>query len=199
MPDNPLSRMALANAVHEMALKLMANFSFVGQEVGSNDCGFFCGYVLGLVKRRSGNMGSMTMSRADVYAARDKWLQEKIGGAGKRWLHPAEAGRYLASVGVTGYAEDKVGALGDASRALTHVRSALQSSANGIMIPYFGSGAGHWVAVLKEAVRTLPRGNQNVFYIYDPAPGLTVHGYWVAEAELGRVIVHNNTHSIVSA
>lgn len=141
-------------------------FSKVGQAPKSRDCGFFCGYVVGLHKAHNGNLMQMRMSRQDVYAFRDAYVgsTQKHNVPGHRWLLPDQMPSFLSSLGLTG-------------TTVTPPETELQSFIEdlnakvarpkcwGALVAFEGEEFEHWVAILRSS----PTDEGHRWLLYDPA------------------------------
>ena len=135
----------------------------VGQDPRSSDCGYFAGYAIKTYHDSgSDNPRDATMSRGQVYDARNV----SAGTTTRTFsttssLQPDNAGRYLATLGLGGYAARQISLRPD--RAYLRIVPDLCRDRNGIMFPSLG--VGHWYSLVAV--------HNNRFWIYDPTPRQT--------------------------
>jgi hypothetical protein len=148
----------------------MPRFDEVGQEPDSVDCGWFCGYVLGLNRRHDGRVHQMLMTQDEVYAAREDYLGHRGASRSiapsRHWLHPGQAPVYLGQRSVDGYGTRHVTLnMGNFEAVIGGFLR--HPACYGLMLPLIGTAGpdgvvpGHWIAILG------PMGSNWV--VYDPS------------------------------
>jgi hypothetical protein len=168
----------------------MPNFQYVGQEVGSNDCGFFSGYVLKLFKEFR-NFSNMSMTREEVYAARNGFKSSSHSGAGTEWLVPSEATRYLGALGMRGSVETLPNVRDGASILGVLLQVLSTEDCCGVMVAEVGQ-LFHWVAIFG--------GNEQAMVVYDPGPKEDgVHARVVDSATLSKALAYNGVGGLIRA
>ncbi|MCB1826046.1 MAG: hypothetical protein KDJ54_16300 [Candidatus Competibacteraceae bacterium] len=148
----------------------MPHISFVGQAIGSSDCGYFAGYVISLLFNNP-NPGTLQMTHEDVYLARNDFLASKwhkiINGPmwGTLGLYGDGMLQYLKHRGIHGYGIDKWNfPTQDGLQQL--ITENFPSRKNfGLLLAQGVGNSGHWVALLSQG-----RQNGNAaFYYYNSA------------------------------
>ncbi len=162
----------------------LRNYRTQGQAQGSNDCGYFCGWVVHLGNIAPYMDGVWNFSRSAVYSQRDSFLgrSRSSGLPGNSLLTDCAAPRFLSTMfgSCIGYS---------LLRTRSNLQTALQSTlatGKGVMLLLHPASAGlmqrnhtagHWVAVL-------PHRNRSRCYYYDPGSGGGPNG---TELELQQV------------
>ncbi len=175
----------------------MPPFGTVGQEPGSADCSFFCGYVVYLAHQRptGHGLGLKLMTQEQVYNARDDHLRRARTGSMLRSGHSAARGssevepfmvaldpsiRYRLHV-PTNYTQPS--AVNPQTRrygSQTEIRRAineqLDNAPNGIIVPITGreTPVGEEVSVCglsdRGHVVVIWSNTATTWYVYDPFP-----------------------------
>ncbi|NQT39243.1 MAG: hypothetical protein HQ581_17225 [Planctomycetes bacterium] len=150
----------------------MDNYQRMSQTTGSQDCGFFCGWVIHLANLAPYVDGAWCFSREAVYSTRDSFLSRRsTGRSAQTRLTDCQAPRWLGTFpSCSGYSMVATGH-GTFAQGL----QALLGTGKGVMLLLHSAGAGlsernntggHWVAVM-------PHRNRARCFYYDPIRGAT--------------------------
>lgn len=145
-------------------------FGLVGQEPGSDDCGYFCGYVLAMLYRSRGEWSRMSMSQADVYEARDRFRRifpSTMEPANAPLGLHGEVGQFISALGAPGYRTwgPRRGLPMDAQTLRKAIDDAFDRPPSapsvGVIVAISNGAAGHFVAIIGS--------QEGTWAIYDPA------------------------------
>lgn len=160
----------------------MANFRNVGMAPGELICWAFCGYVV-FVASRAGtsgnhsNFSAMNMTRDEVYAARDTFLNLP-GGTGSTGVSSWEIPSFLRQLGVTPAYEAYylTGGPGAGYATATALRSRinalyrLRPGTPGIIVPTLHRGSGGICTDYGHVVVVWLGDQPDMYWVYDPNP-----------------------------
>lgn len=133
-----------------------------GQEPASQDCGFFCAWVLRKIDM-FGDFMSINLSREEVYTARERFFHGKENthkhsiGPSALWMNEDNAIDFFRFVGLSNYSLFRGGCVADVSAALK------ASPGRGAMV----AENGHWRAYLGQ--------RDGCYWMYDPGANASPH------------------------
>ncbi|MCB1023839.1 MAG: hypothetical protein KDB79_05605, partial [Acidobacteria bacterium] len=165
----------------------MQNFAFVGQEINSLDCGYFCGYVLHK-RRETGGFG-FELSQQHLYSVRDLHRIDETPFFMPHQLKdkkraPTRSGpglqlnymmKYLRWLGITDMRPRALNEF-DKDEIRILLRQTLPTPATQIFITIWRNS--HWILLMDRDPAT------NTYYKYDPSWLEAINGKRTSEDEL---------------